>query len=272
MATYAIGDVHGCFETLQRLLRRIQYDRRLDRLWLVGDLVNRGPRSLDVLRWAVAEEDRSVVVLGNHDLHLLGLNWGISSLKRRDTLDELLAAPDRDDLLEWLRRRPLFHREDGHALVHAGLFPSWSLEKAQRLAREVEAWLQGDRAAELVEAVDRKAPERWKGGLEGLERVRIALAGFARLRTIDEDGRMCAEFSGPPREAPKGCVPWFAVAGRKSAGEGRIVFGHWAALGLWRHGGVDALDTGCAWGRALTALRLDDGEVFQEPSGETSPG
>jgi bis(5'-nucleosyl)-tetraphosphatase (symmetrical) len=267
MATYAIGDVHGCFDTLQRLLRRIQYDRRQDRLWFVGDLVNRGPRSLDVLRWAVEEEDRIVVVLGNHDLHLLGLAWGVSFLKRRDTLDELLAAFDRDGLLEWLRRRPLFHRESGCALVHAGLFPAWSLEKAERLAREVEAWLRDDRAPELVATVDKKTAERWRSGLEGFERVRVALAGFARLRTIHEDGRMCAEFSGPPREAPKGCTSWFEVPGRKSAGE-PVVFGHWAALGLWRQDGVAALDTGCAWGRELTALRLDDGAVFQVLSAE----
>jgi bis(5'-nucleosyl)-tetraphosphatase (symmetrical) len=268
MATYAIGDVHGCFDTLQRLLRRIQYDRRQDRLWLVGDLVNRGPRSLDVLRWAVAEEDRSVVVLGNHDLHLLGRAWGVSPRKRRDTLDELLDAPDLDDLLEWLRRRPLFHSEDGWSLVHAGLFPAWSLEKAERLAREVEERLQGDAAAELVEAFDKKTAERWKGGLEGFERVRTALAGFARLRTIDEEGRMCAEFSGPPRDAPKGCVPWFAMPGRKSAGE-RVLFGHWAALGLWLKDGVAGLDSGCAWGGELTALRLDDGKVFQGTAFET---
>lgn len=267
MATFAIGDVHGCFGTLQHLLRRIQYDRRQDRLWLVGDLVNRGPRSLDVLRWAVEEEDRIVVVLGNHDLHLLGLNWGVSPLKRRDTLDHLLAAPDRDDLLEWLRRRPLLHRENGCTLVHAGLFPVWSLDKAERLAREVEAWLRGDRGPDLVATIDKKTPERWKGGLEGFERARIALAGFARLRTLHEDGRMCAEFSGPPREAPKGCTPWFAVPGRKSTEE-HVVFGHWAALGLWLQDGVAALDTGCAWGRELTAVRLDDGEVFQVPAAE----
>lgn len=268
MATYAIGDVHGCFETLQRLLRRIQYDQREDRLWFVGDLVNRGPRSLDVLRWAVEEEERIVVVLGNHDLHLLGLNWGVSPLKRRDTLDHLLAAPDRDDLLEWLRRRPLFHRENGCALVHAGLFPAWSLDKAERLAREVEAWLCGERAPELVATLEKKTAERWRGGLEGFERMRTALAGFARLRTLYEDGRMCSEFSGPPSAAPKGCTPWFAMPGRRSTEE-RVVFGHWAALGLWRQDGVVALDTGCAWGMALTALRLDDGEIFQVPARET---
>jgi bis(5'-nucleosyl)-tetraphosphatase (symmetrical) len=271
MATYAIGDVHGCFETLQRLLRRIQYDSREDRLWFVGDLVNRGPRSLDVLRWAVEEEDRIVVVLGNHDLHLLGLAWGVSPPKRRDTLDGLLAAPDRDDLLEWLRQRPLLHRADGHVLVHAGLFPAWGVDKAERLAREVEERLRGDGAPELVAAVEKKSPERWKGGLEGVERSRTALSGFARLRTIHEDGRMCSEFSGPPREAPKGCTPWFAVPGRKSAGS-TVIFGHWAALGLWREDGVAGLDTGCAWGRELTALRLDDGTVFQEPAVENRNG
>ncbi len=271
MATFAIGDVHGCFDTLQHLLRRIRYDRRQDRLWFVGDLVNRGPRSLAVLRWAVEEEDRIVVVLGNHDLHLLGLAWGVSPLKRRDTLDHLLAAPDRDDLLEWLRRRPLLHRENGCTLVHAGLFPIWSLDKAERLARNVEEWLRGDRAPELVASIEKKTAERWRGGLEGFERVRTALAGFARLRTLHEDGRMCAEFSGPPREAPKGCTPWFAVPGRRSAEE-HVVFGHWAALGLWRQDGIAALDTGCAWGRELTAMRLDDGEVFQVSSAETGRG
>ena len=263
MATYAIGDVHGCFETLQRLLRRIQYDQGEDRLWFVGDLVNRGPRSLDVLRWAAEQGDRIVVVLGNHDLHLLGLAWGVSPEKRRDTLGELLTAPDRDDLLEWLRRRPLLHRQDGHVLVHAGLFPVWNVDKAERLAREVEERLRGDGAAQLVASIEKKTPERWKGGLEGFERARAALAGFARLRTIDEEGRMCSEFSGPPQEAPKGCTPWFSVPGRRSSGT-TVIFGHWAALGLWRRDGVAALDTGCAWGRDLTALRLDDGKIFQQ--------
>jgi bis(5'-nucleosyl)-tetraphosphatase (symmetrical) len=219
----------------------------------------------------VDEEDRIVVVLGNHDLHLLGRAWGVAAAKWRDTLDEILAAADRDDLLEWLRRRPLLHRDDGCVLVHAGLFPAWSVEKAERLAREVEERLRGEGAAELVAAVEKKAPERWKGGLEGIERARTALAGFARLRTIDEEGRMCAEFSGPPREAPKGCRPWFEATGRKSAGA-RVVFGHWAALGFWREDGVTALDTGCAWGRELTALRLDDGQVFREPAAEGRRG
>lgn len=267
MATYAIGDIHGCFDTLQRLLRRIQYDPRQDRLWLVGDLVNRGPRSLDVLRWASELGDRAVIVLGNHDFHLLGRAAGVSEAKRRDSLDEVLNAPDCYDLLEWLLARPLLHREDGWAMVHAGLFPSWSLDKAERLAREAEEWLRSSEAPRLIESIEKKIPERWKGGHSGLERVRIALAGFAKLRTLDEDGRMCAEFSGPPKEAPKGCVPWFSLPDRKSR-DTMIVFGHWAALGLWFGEGVAALDTGCAWGRSLTALRIDDERVFQEPAVE----
>lgn len=267
MATYAIGDIHGCFDTLKRLLRRIQFDPRRDRLWLVGDLVNRGPRSLDVLRWASEQGDRAVIVLGNHDLHLLGRAAGVLEAKRRDSLDEVLNAPDCYELLEWLLTRPLLHREDGWAMIHAGLFPSWSLDKAERLAREVEEWLRGDQAPRLLESIDKKIPERWKKGLAGLERVRVALAGFAKLRTVDEDGRMCAEFSGPPKDAPKGCVPWFSPPDRKSR-DTMIVFGHWAALGLWLGDGVAALDTGCAWGRSLTALRIDDERVFQEPAVE----
>jgi bis(5'-nucleosyl)-tetraphosphatase (symmetrical) len=263
MATYAIGDVHGCFETLKRLLRRIAFDRRQDRLWFVGDLVNRGPRSLAVLRWAVEQGDRIVVVLGNHDLHLLALAAGLSETKRRDTLEEVLEATDRDDLLLWLRHRPLVHREGEVLLVHAGLFPGWSLAEAERLAREVEERLRSDKAAKLLAAIDQKTAERWSEYLKGNDRARAALAGFARLRTLDGEGRMCADFSGPPREAPKGCRPWFAIPERKSAGA-RILFGHWAALGLHVEDGVAALDTGCAWGRELTALRLDDGKIFQE--------
>jgi bis(5'-nucleosyl)-tetraphosphatase (symmetrical) len=265
MATYAIGDVHGCFETLHRLLRRIAFDRRQDRLWLVGDLVNRGPGSLDVLRWGVEQGDRIVVVLGNHDLHLLARAAGVSEVKRRDTLETVLEAPDRDDLLLWLRNRPLVHREGDRLLVHAGLFPSWSPDDAERLAREVEERLRGDKAPRLLAAIDQKTADRWRDDLSGHDRVRTALAGFARLRTLDAEERMCPDFSGPPQMAPKGCRPWFAIPDRRSAGT-RVFFGHWAALGLHLEDGVAALDTGCAWGRELTALRLDDGKVFQEPT------
>ena len=265
MATYAIGDVHGCFETLKRLLRRIAFDRRQDRLWFVGDLVNRGPRSLEVLRWAVEQEDRIVVVLGNHDLHLLARAAGLAEARKRDTLEAVLAAPDRDDLLLWLRNRPFVHREGESLLVHAGLFPGWSPEDAEVLAREVEQRLRSDRGLKLLASFTRKTAERWQDGLPGEERARIALAGFSRLRTLDGQERMCPDFSGPPQEAPTGCRPWFSVPGRKSLGV-TVIFGHWAALGLHVEDGVAALDTGCVWGWELSAMRLDDGKIFQEPA------
>jgi bis(5'-nucleosyl)-tetraphosphatase (symmetrical) len=270
MATYAIGDVHGCFETLRRLLRRCRFDPRADRLWLVGDLVNRGPSSLAVLRWAVEHDHRVVTVLGNHDLHLLARAAGVSEARRRDTLEEVLAAPDRDDLLAWLRRRPLLHRKGRFVLVHAGLFPAWTVELAETVARETEEALRGPSAARLLAAVERKQPERWKNGLDGLERARVALAGFTRLRRVSEDGRTCPELDGQPEQAPRGCRPWYELRRPEaSAAEGpTVLFGHWAALGFRRLPGAICLDSACAWGRSLTALRLDDSEVFQEPAGE----
>lgn len=264
MATYAIGDVHGCFDTLEALLRRLRYDSRHDFLWFVGDLVNRGPRSLATLRWAADQGDRIVAVLGNHDLHLLARAEGSSGPKRRDTLDEILNAPDRDDLLAWLLSRPLLHRQDGYCLVHAGLFPDWTLDQAEELARETEsALLKG--LPGLVASIDQKTAERWEDGLSRAGRARVALAGFARLRTLRGDGRMCADFSGPPEEAPKGCRPWFEIPERRSRGE-TVICGHWAALGLRLQEGVAAIDTACVYGKKLTALRLEDGQLFQQPA------
>jgi bis(5'-nucleosyl)-tetraphosphatase (symmetrical) len=267
MATYAIGDVHGCFETLQRLLRRVGYAPGTDRLWFVGDLINRGPGSLAMLRWGAEQGDRIVVVLGNHDLHLLARAAGVSEPKRRDNLETVLEAPDRDDLLAWLRSRPLVHREGELLLVHAGLFPEWTADQAESVAREVEERLRGEKAVKLLATVDQKVAARWKESLTGLERAQVALAGLARLRTLRENGRMCHEFSGPPAFAPRGCRPWFAVPGRRSAGA-TVIFGHWAALGLKIGDGIAALDSGAAWGRELTALRLDDWRIFQEPAQE----
>lgn len=268
MATYAIGDVHGCFDTLQALLRRIGHDPRQDRLWMVGDLVNRGPKSLAVLRWAAELGDgRLVCVLGNHDLHLLSRAEGLSKPKRKDTLAEVFDAPDRDDLLAWLRTRPLVHREGGHVLVHAGLFPDWTPGRAEELARETEARLRKREDRKLLASIDVKIEERWKEGLHLEDRTRVALAGFAKLRTVRADGRLCADFSGPPREAPRGCVPWYSAPGRRSA-EATVIFGHWAALGLHLEKGVAGLDSGCVWGEALTALRVDDGRIFQVPARE----
>jgi bis(5'-nucleosyl)-tetraphosphatase (symmetrical) len=244
--------VQGCALTLERLLGRVAFDPARDRLWFVGDLVNRGPRSLDVLRRVRALGDRAVVVLGNHDLHLLARAAGVAGRKSRETLAEVLAAPDRDALLAWLRTRPLLHREDGFVLVHAGLRPEWTVDEAGQRARAVEAGLRGERFAEVV------------AGRAGA--LSDDLAVFVRLRTILADGRL-GDFHGPPAEAPAGATPWFAVRGRRHR-DATVVFGHWAALGLHLADGVIGLDTGCAWGRALTAVRLDDRAVFSEPAAD----
>jgi bis(5'-nucleosyl)-tetraphosphatase (symmetrical) len=267
MATYAIGDVHGCFDTLQALLKRIGFSAGRDRLWMVGDLVNRGPQSLAVLRWAAALGDDLVVVLGNHDLYLMARGAGVVDRKRRDTLDPVLEAPDRDELLAWLRTRPLLHREGDRVLVHAGLFPQWRLERAERLARETERRLRGKDGDRLLRLAMIKRDESWRYGLTAAARARITLAAMARMRALTASGTMCAAFSGPPAELPSGCLPWFEVPGRRSAGA-LVVFGHWAALGLRLAPGVAAIDTGCVWGQCLTALRLDDGQLFQEPARE----
>jgi bis(5'-nucleosyl)-tetraphosphatase (symmetrical) len=268
MATYAIGDIHGCFATLERLLSRIGYSPGQDRLWLVGDLVNRGPRSLAVLRWAAdQDEERVIAVLGNHDLHLLARAAGQAKERRRDTLYEVLEAPDRDDLLAWLRRRPLLHREGDLLLVHAGLLPEWTVAEAESLARQVERELRGDRADRLLGTLRDELPGPWKDDLPSASRRRLALAAFTRLRTLVPGKGLCTDFSGPPEQAPDGCLPWFEVPKRKSR-HATLLFGHWAALGYLRKNGIAALDTGCAWGRTLTALRVDDGKVFQVAAGE----
>jgi bis(5'-nucleosyl)-tetraphosphatase (symmetrical) len=261
MATYAIGDVQGCEEPLVRLLEHIAFDGRRDRLWFVGDLVNRGPDSLGVLRRVRALGDAAVVVLGNHDVHLLARAYGVGRVGRRDTLDAVLAAPDRDDLVEWLRARPLVHREGGYLLVHAGLLPAWSGADAERLAREAEAALRDEtRTTQVLDAYYHAAS--WDESLAGAARAGAVLAVLTRLRTCTPAGEVCDEFSGPPAAAPSGYVPWFAVPGRRSAGE-TVIFGHWAALGLHVTCDLCALDTGCVWGNALTALRLEDRAVFQ---------
>jgi bis(5'-nucleosyl)-tetraphosphatase (symmetrical) len=263
MATYAIGDIQGCFRTLQRLLKHVRFDPGGDRLWLVGDLVNRGPGSLDVLRWARDLDDRVTVVLGNHDLHLLGRAFGTRPPKPRDTVEAVLEAPDREELVEWLCGRPLLHREGGFVLVHAGLLPAWTIERAEELAREVEGVL-GRRPRRLLEALVSDRPRRWREGLDREDRWRVAVQSFTRLRMCRDDGRVCEGYTGPPDEAPEGCRPWFELRDDQAA-EVTVVCGHWAALGLHVGPGVMALDTGCVWGGPLTAARLEDGEIFQEP-------
>ncbi len=264
MSTYAIGDIQGCFLTLQKLLERLAFDPGRDRLWLVGDLVNRGPRSLEVLRWARGLGDRVVAVLGNHDLHLLARADGVARPRRRDSLEEVLKAPDREDLLDWLRHRPLLHRKGDLSLVHGGLDPSWTLEEAEGLAREAEAALRGPGGHEALSAVYAGRPERWDGSATGTQRLQSILHIFTRIRVCRPDGRLDFAFKGEPEASPEGFLPWYEIPGRKSRGT-TLVFGHWAALGLRLMPEALALDSGCAWGRELSALRLEDRAVFQQP-------
>jgi bis(5'-nucleosyl)-tetraphosphatase (symmetrical) len=257
MATYAVGDVQGCFTTLERLLRRIEFDPKQDRLWLVGDLVNRGPSSLEVLRWAKSMGDRVTVVLGNHDLHLIARAEGAHPPKRRDTLDRVLEAPDRDALIEWLIGRPLLHREGEFVLVHAGLHPEWSLPVAESAAWEAQEALRSRRRPALLNLSGGEGPKT-------LEPIRFSLDVFTKMRTLRKTGELCLDFDGPPREAPEGCFPWFELCSFPP--EVTVLFGHWAALGLHLGRQAIGLDTGCAWGKTLTALRLSDRQVFQERS------
>lgn len=264
MATYAIGDIQGCFGMLRRLLDRIEFDPSRDRVLLVGDLVNRGPQSAEVLRWAMRNDRAVRAVLGNHDLYLIARALGASGKKKRDTLDGVLAARDRADMIDWLRTRPLAHRENGHLVVHAGILPSWTADDAERLAGEAEEALQSKDAPRLLESLGEPA-QKWSEKLRGLDRLVNIVQVFTRMRTCSRDGVPNLEFSGPPDEAPAGCRPWFEVPGRKEKAV-TVVFGHWAALGLHVEERTIGLDTGAVWGNKLTAMRLKDRALFQEPS------
>jgi len=269
MATYAIGDVQGCFASLERLLERIEYRPSVDRLWLTGDLVNRGPRSLDVLRWAIAQGDSVTSVLGNHDLHFLTRAIGQGKAKRRDTLADALAAPDVGELVDWLRHRPLVHREGDRLLVHAGFHPTWDLAEAEGLARAAEAGLRGDGWEALVASWDGTWPE-WQPDLVGRDRVAAGVGVMTHVRMLDRAGQLDRGFKRAPDQAPPGHVPWFAHPERRIDLE--VVCGHWAALGLRLEPRLVAVDTGCVWGEALTAVRLDDRAVFAQPAVELAPG
>ena len=265
MATYVIGDIHACFKTLQRLIETIRFDCLKDRLWLVGDLVNRGPGSLEVLRWVKGIGERAICVLGNHDLHLLAAARGVMPGRTARTFHPLLSAPDCEDLLDWLQHRPLIHIEESNCLVHAGLVPQWSLEEAGRLSREVESTLSGSQASDLLRYAGRRQALQGYNRLAGLDRLAGILQVMTQIRTCTLSGQLCLEFSGPPDQAPAGCLPWYDIPNRRS-NSAQVFFGHWAALGVLRRPGVTALDAGCAWGGPLAAIRLEDGVLYQVPN------
>lgn len=258
MALYAIGDVQGQFDALQALLAKLRFDPRYDELWFTGDLVNRGPRSLEVLRFVAGLGARAVTVLGNHDLHLLAVANGARPIARRDTLAPILGAADREPLLDWLRRRPLLHVDTvrGWALVHAGLVPQWGIGNARALAAEVEAVLSGPRHIELYARMYGDVPDRWDDTLEGYDRLRFIVNVCTRLRYSDPLGRINLVHKGAPGTQREPWVPWFKLPGRLSRST-RIVFGHWSTLGLYSGDNVLGLDSGCVWGATLTAARLD---------------
>lgn len=263
MAIYAIGDVQGCYDDLMGLLEEIHFKPEVDTLWFTGDLVNRGPDSLRVLRFVRDLGDAALTVLGNHDLHLLALAQGSAPAHRSDTLEDILAAPDRDQLLDWLRHRSLLHHDPGHGytLIHAGLPPQWDLSLAQQCAAEVEGMLRSADYRNFLAHMYGNEPDYWDESHSGWDRLRFITNCFTRLRYCDADGQLCLEAKGEPGTQPPGAMPWFEVPQRKSQGM-RILFGHWSTLGLYRDRGVIALDTGCLWGGMLTALRLQDGAVF----------
>jgi bis(5'-nucleosyl)-tetraphosphatase (symmetrical) len=258
MALYAIGDIQGCDAELGMLLHALKFSADRDRLWFVGDLVNRGPKSLETLRRIRALGDAATVVLGNHDLHLLAVALGQARLRDDDTLDEVLAAPDRDELVEWLVHRPLLHEDPAQnlCLLHAGLAPQWDMATARSCAREFEQALRGN-PARVLEQIYGDEPNRWDPGLEGQDRLRFIANCFTRLRYVDAAGRLALRAKGSPKKAQtKALVPWFEAANAEWRGP-RVVFGHWSTLGFFRNSRVISLDTGCVWGGSLTALRLD---------------
>lgn len=264
MATYAIGDLQGCFFSFQALLKKIQFSTDQDRLWFVGDLVNRGPGSLEVMRWILAHQSSVVTVLGNHDLHTLVVAEGFVSAHRGDTIQTLLDAPDAEEILNWLRAQPLIHFQHGYLMVHAGLLPHWTVAQALALGEEVHLALRANNYRDFLKQMYGNEPNAWREELTGWDRLRVITNAMTRLRICKSDGEMEFKFKGEIQNVPSGYQPWFELSHRASANT-PIIFGHWSALGLQHRHNVHSLDTGCLWGGHLSAMRLEDKQIFQVP-------
>lgn len=264
MSTYVVGDIQGCHAALEALLAQVNFDHARDRLWITGDLVNRGEDSLAVLRWCMAHDDSLVAVLGNHDLHLLAVAEGVVPPHRKDTLDMILQAADREDLLAWLRQRPMLHRQGDWLMLHAGLPPEWDADAAQRHATELEQALRGPHWRAFLKDMYGNEPRRWNPLLNGQARLRFIANALTRTRYLHADGSLEFQHKLGLGTAPADLIPWFDFPGRRAANV-RILFGHWSTLGLLLRQDVVALDTGCLWGGALTAFRLEDEQCFQVP-------
>ncbi len=266
MSTYVIGDLQGCFEPLARLLQHISFNAEKDTLWFTGDLVNRGPESLACLRFVKNLGSRHRVVLGNHDLHLLAVAYKAHASLPEDTFQDILNAPDKHELLDWLMHQPLLHYELDYVLVHAGLAASWDLATAKTLAHEVESILQSDKAYDFLKHMYGNHPNAWSDDLQGIDRWRCITNYFTRARFCYPDGSLELETKGKINSAKDKLIPWFKVPNRQNA-DLKILFGHWAALGgITDTPHTYALDTGCIWGYNLTAMRLEDGLRFSVAS------
>jgi len=264
MPTYAIGDLQGCLKPLLKLLDKIKFSDTSDKLWFLGDLVNRGPESLASLHFIKSLGDSATVVLGNHDLHLLAVAHGHKKANKKDTLSDILESPERDALLHWLQTRKLLHYDEklNTIAVHAGIPPTWGLNKARKLAEEVESCLRGNKHAKYFADMYGNIPDTWNDKLKGTERLRVITNYFTRMRFCNEQSQLEFRTKTGPSDAPKGFAPWYSFA-NKNLKNTRIVFGHWASLnGQTGHSRIIGLDTGCVWGGKLTALRLEDGEKF----------
>lgn len=268
MAHYAIGDLQGCLAEFQALLATIGFNRGADTLWLTGDIVNRGPQSLATLRLIKQHENCMQTVLGNHDLHLIAQAFGYGKAKKSDTVADILNAPDRLTLIDWLRIQPMLVSRQHHIMVHAGIWPGWDIATAQTRAAEIEAALQAPKPSSFFAHMYGNTPSIDSDALSEQERLRFSTNVFTRMRAITVDGHMDFDFKSTLADIPPHCYPWFAAPQRQQP-EHIIVFGHWSALGLYQGHGVIGLDTGALWGGCLTAINLDNGEIHQVPSQTT---
>ncbi len=264
MTTYAIGDIQGCFQSLLKLLEKIEFNPTIDTLWLVGDLINRGPQSLEVLR-LVSTLPNVVCTLGNHDIHLLGVHFGVRALHPKDTLNSILEAPDRDELMYWLLQQKLFHwdKKAGYAMVHAGIHPTWSFEDAESYSHEISAHLKNpdlNKVKNFLQTAFVDHPNHWSPSLKDPDRSRVIVNCFTRMRVCNQDLSLCLDYKGTIERRPPGMEAWFNCRTWKA--HEKLIFGHWAALmGDTKHSNLFGIDTGCVWGQRLTALKLEDGST-----------
>ena len=272
MPTYAIGDIQGCYAEFQALLDAVEFEPQYDKLWLVGDLVNRGPASLEVMRLVMSFGDSVLTVLGNHDLHFLAIYYGGHKPHGGDTFDALLDAPDVAEIADWFREQRFFHHDDrlGYAMVHAGLPPDWSFQAADAYSEEVMAVIRGKRFEAYFADLYGNQPDVWSDAHSGMARWRVLTNYFTRMRLIDDDGRMDFDHKGGLEDAPPGWLPWYELTA-PALGDERLLFGHWAALeGYTGYDNIIGLDTGCVWGRTLTALCLETGAIVTVPASPTA--